>query len=95
MPKVGSIELKIARVEGFQVRIRYPAGADVRSDRRGFPSWPFERAAWDSWTVADWRTRRFHSLYPGFDVDVLDADGLPIAAGQTLLQTVRETYDEQ
>ncbi|HEX3468065.1 MAG TPA: hypothetical protein VHT05_08325 [Candidatus Elarobacter sp.] len=93
MPKVGSIELKIARVESFQVRIRYPGGADVRADRQGLPSWPYERAARDAWTVADWRDGRFCNLYPGFDIDVLDGDGEVVTAGQTRLETVRDSYE--
>jgi hypothetical protein len=91
--KVGSVELKIARVEGFQIRIRYLAGADVRGDRQGMPAWPYERAARDAWSVADWRERRFCNVYPGFDVDVIDGDGNIVSAGQTLLQTVRESYE--
>lgn len=94
MAKVGSIELKIGRIEHFRVRIRYLNGPDVRGDRAGMPTWPYERAARDAWTVADWRERRFCNVYPGFDVDVLDGDGNVVGAGQTLLQTVRETYDE-
>jgi hypothetical protein len=93
MPRVGSVELKIARVEGFQVRIRYLDGTDVRADRQGMPSWPYERAARDAWTVATWKTQRFAEVYPGFDVDVLDGDGSIVTAGQTLLESVRETYD--
>ncbi|HEY5023080.1 MAG TPA: hypothetical protein VII30_11405 [Gemmatimonadaceae bacterium] len=93
MPKVGSIELKIARVEGFRVTIRYLDGTDVRGDRQGMPSWPYERAARDSWSVADWRRARFLNSYPGFAVDVIDGDGNVVTAGQTLLETVRDTYD--
>lgn len=93
MAKVGSVELKIARVEGFRARIRYLSGADVRGDREGMPTYPYERAARDAWTVADWRRERFSRTYPGFDVDVLDGDGNIVTAGQTLLESVRDTYD--
>lgn len=48
----------------------------------------------DASPVAEWRARRFWNVYPGFDVDVLDGDGEIVTAGQTLLQTVRETYEE-
>jgi len=89
LAKVGSVELKIGRIEHFRVRIRYLNGADVRGDREGMPTWPYERGARDSWTVADWRARRFRNVYPGFDVDVLDGEGSVVAAGQTLLETVR------
>ena len=33
--KIGTLEMKIARVEGFQVRIRTSDGRDIRSDREG------------------------------------------------------------
>ena len=91
MPTVGSIELKIARVEGFLVRIKYPAGTDVRSDREQMPPYPYERAAKDSWTVQQWKKERFRYVYPGFEVDVL-VDGRTTARGQTRLETVRDSY---
>jgi hypothetical protein len=93
VPKVGSVELKIARVEGFKVIIRHPGGADVRADRQGLPQYPYERAARDAWTVANWKRERFAGTYPGFTVDVLDGDDQPVAAGHTLLETVRDSYD--
>ncbi|HKU82198.1 MAG TPA: hypothetical protein VJP76_08520 [Candidatus Tumulicola sp.] len=93
MPKVGRVELRISQVEGFLVKIHHLDGRDVRSDRQGMPSWPYERAAKDSWTVAQWRTERFNNVYPGFDVDVLDGDCSP-AAGQTRLENLRESYDD-
>ena len=85
--------MKIARVEGFQVRVQHPDGRNVRSDRAGMPPWPYEKAARDLWSVARWRQERFVSLYPGFEVQVLDGDGEIVAFGQTLLETVRESYD--
>ena len=64
----------------------------MRSDREGIPSWPYERAAKDAWTVAEWRRERFHAVYPGFEVEILDADLTPVA-GQTRLENVRDTYE--
>lgn len=93
MPKVGRVELRISQVEGFLVKIHHLDGRDVRSDRQGMPSWPYERAAKDSWTVADWRRERFNTVYPGFDVDVLDGDCNPVM-GQTRLENLRESYDD-
>ena len=43
--------------------------------------------------MAQWKTDRFVNLYPGFDVEVLDGDGATVEFGQTLLETVRESYD--
>jgi hypothetical protein len=47
--RIGTLEMKIARVEGFQVRVRTSDGRDIRSDREGMPSWPYEKAARDRW----------------------------------------------
>lgn len=91
--KIGTLEMKIARVEGFQVRVAYPDGRNVRSDREGMPPWTWEKAARDNWTVARWKQERFRSVYPGFEVDVLDGDGTIVEYGNTLLETVRDSYD--
>ncbi len=93
MPKVGRVELRISQVEGFLVRMRHLDGADVRSDRMGMPTWPYERAAKDRWTVADWKRERFFPTYPGFSVEVLDGDQEDVP-GQTKLETVRDSYAE-
>lgn len=73
------------------MRIKHLDGADVRSDREGMPPWPYDRAAKDAWTVADWRRERFARVYPGFEVDVLDRRHQPVA-GQTRLGSVRTDY---
>ena len=93
MPKVGRVELRISQIEGFLVKIQHLDRRNVRSDRQGMPSWPYERAAKDAWTVADWKRERFHEVYPGFEVDVLDGDRNPVA-GQTRLESVCESYDD-
>ncbi len=56
--------MKIARVEGFQVRIKTADGRDIRSDREGMPPWPFEKGARDRWSVARWKQERFVNFYP-------------------------------
>lgn len=94
MARVGRVELRISQVEGFLVKIYHLTGVDVRSDRTGLPTWPYERAAKDMWSVADWKRERFQPTYPGFNVEVLDADGNPVA-GQTRLENVRDTYAEE
>jgi hypothetical protein len=90
--KIGTLEMKIARIEGFRVRVMWDS-RNVRSDREGMPPWPYEIAARDSWTVAKWRQERFVNLYPGFDVEVLDGDGNVVEHGRMLLETLRESYD--
>ena len=91
--KVGRVELRISQIEGFLVKIRHLTGVDVRSDREGMPTWPYERAAKDAWSVAQWKRERFQATYPGFNVEVLDGDGNPVA-GQTRLESVRDSYVE-
>jgi hypothetical protein len=91
MPKVGRVELRISQIEGFLVKIQHLDGRDVRSDRSGMPGWPYERAAKDAWSVSDWKRERFNTVYPGFDVDVLDGDR-NVVAGQTRLESVRDSY---
>lgn len=91
--KIGTLEMKIARIEGFRVRVTTSDNRDIRSDREGMPPWPYEKAARDAWTVAKWKQERFVSCYPGFDVDIFDGDGNLVEHGRTLLETVRESYD--
>jgi hypothetical protein len=93
MPKVGRVELSICKLEGFLVAIKYHDGANVRSDREGIPGWPYDRAARDSWTVAEWKQNRFAKTYPGFTVDVLDGDR-NVAAGQMRLERLRDSYED-
>ena len=91
MAQVNSVENQIERVEGFAVRILWPDGRDVRSDKEGVPGYPFERAAKDALTVFEWKQLRFQSTYPGYKVEVLDGHGNPVG-GNTKLATVRATY---
>lgn len=92
MPTVENVEKRIAKIETFKVRIkREMDGRDVRSDRENLPTFKRERAMKGTATVAHWRRTRFDSMYPGFGVDVLYADGT-VAAGQARLTTVRDSY---
>ena len=93
MARVGRVELRISQIEGFLVKIQHLTGADVRSDRSGMPAWPYERAAKDAWTVAEWKRERFQQTYPGFNVEILDGDGNPVHGGMRL-ENVRDTYVE-
>ncbi|HMC43439.1 MAG TPA: hypothetical protein VKI20_10560 [Acidimicrobiales bacterium] len=93
MSRIKNVEKRIWDVEGFAVRILWPDGRDVRGDKAGMPMYPYDRAAKNSTNVATWREQRFHRAFPGFDVEVLDADGEPVH-GNTLLSSVRDTYLE-
>jgi hypothetical protein len=90
---VRTVEQKIFRVEGFRVVILHPDGRDVRGDRERLPPYPFERAMKNSSNVKTWKERRFEPVYPGFDVEVIGADGRRMHGG-TLLGTVRDEYLE-
>jgi hypothetical protein len=92
VPSIERIAAEIAKFEGFTVRIR-PASksqtskANLRSYARNY-----ERIARASFSVADWRRRRFDAVYPEYDVEVLLGDGRP-ASPRTLLLKVRASYD--
>jgi hypothetical protein len=92
MAKVNKVEKRIRDVEGFKVRIRHENGRDLRADKKGLPQYPYERKAKKNKTVADWKGDRFSNAFPGYGVDVLDANGVPVK-GNTLLATVRKSYN--
>jgi hypothetical protein len=94
MPKLKSVERKIATVEGFEVTVRHADGRDMRSDKQGLPSYPYQNAAKNDFTVAQWREQRFKQIYPGYEVTVWWADGTE-AHGVTRLATVRDSYLEE
>lgn len=94
MAKVKNIEKKIWEVEGFDVILLHEDGRNIHGAMGGVPQYPFTNAAKNGMTVSDWKTKRFNATYPGYKVDVLNGDGVVIAAGNTLLSTVRDTYSE-
>lgn len=92
MATIKQVERRIYEVEGFRVRIRHGRdGRDVRSDKANVKQYSFKRALKHSKTVKGWRDSRFSTLYPGFDVEVLNADG-GTAHGRSKLATVRDSY---
>ena len=93
MALLKNVERKIWTVEDFDVTIKHDDGRDMRGDRDGIPMYGYERKAKNAMTVADWKGQRFRPAYPGFEIDVLYADGTP-APGNTLLATVRDSYVE-
>ena len=56
----------------------YEDGRDIRGDRQDLPMYSFSVAAKNDMTVADWKEKRFHKCFPGFDVTVLDAGGVTV-----------------
>jgi hypothetical protein len=81
-------------VERFEVTIRHADGRDMRSDKQGLPSYPYQIAAKNDFTVAQWREQRFKQVFPGYEVTVWLADGTE-AHGVTKLATVRDSYLEE
>ncbi len=95
MPTIEKLAREIRDFEGFDVRIRRsPATGDGNSDRHNVPGYKrrYNRIAWNTFTVNDWRRRRFDNDYPGFTVDVLKPDG-SVATGKTGLAKLRALYE--
>jgi hypothetical protein len=94
MVKVKRVEKRIWDIEEFAVVIKWN-GKDVRSDYKGLPQYPaYERMARNDMTVTEWKEKRFYPTYPGYDVDVLDGDGI-VCQGNTKLGNVRDSYSEE
>lgn len=91
MVRVDYLEGRIRNIEGFDVQIQWPDGNNLRGDYEGAKTYRYERAARDSWTVAEWIRERFHHMNPQFNVIVLDSNGSPVT-GRYTLGTVREGY---
>jgi len=84
---------QIADLEGFDIivtRDDEPVDPTINGVLGGYP---FGRKLKHSKTVADWSHDRFEATYPGYSCRVLLEDGT-VAAPQTSLRTVRETYEE-
>lgn len=92
--RVKSLERKIANLEGFAITICYADGRDIRGDKANMPGYPYELAARNDFTVAQWRDQRFLKCYPGLSVKVWLADGEE-AHPANKLATVRDTYLEE
>ena len=96
MATIKRIENQISQLEGFDVIFTTEDGRDVRGDRSGIPSYVnrFENRAPGRMNVESWKHRRFRPLYPGFNVEILLADGTH-AHGNTLLESVRASYEDR
>jgi hypothetical protein len=95
MPTIDKIAREIRDFEGFNVRIRHAASKGESSNgKTNIPGYKrrYNRIAWNTFTVNDWRRRRFVDDYPGYVVDVLKPDG-SVATGTTGLAKLRELYE--
>jgi hypothetical protein len=95
MPTIDKIAREIRDFEGFDVRIRHAEsnGRDHNA-KANVPGYKrrYNRIAWNTFTVNDWRRRRFADDYPDYIVDVLKPDG-SVATGKTGLAKLRELYE--
>ena len=90
MPKVSVVESRIFSIERFEVQIM-SADKDVRGDKQLPKQYEADRALKNTATVSDWKQLRFYKQFPGYDVNVLYADG-SVARGNTTLGRVRDSY---
>jgi Uma2 family endonuclease len=88
MPNIDRVAKDIETTEGFAVRIR----AKNPQTKHSYQKYSYERIARGSFTVADWRRRRFESAYPDFAVEVLFGDGRP-ASSRATLSKIRTSYN--
>jgi Uma2 family endonuclease len=95
MPTIDKIAREIRDFEGFDVRIRHAASnGGTSTSKTNVPGYKrrYNRVAWNTFTVNDWRRRRFTDDYPDYVVEVLKPDGT-IATGKTGLARLREMYE--
>jgi len=97
MPTIDKLAREIRDFEGFEVRIRHAVSkGDLRGDKLNVPGYKrrYNRIAWNTFTVNDWRRRRFDDDYPDFTVEVLKPDG-SVATGKTGLAKLRALYERE
>jgi len=75
MPDLKAVEEQIVQIEKFSVRVRNRKG---RKDRQGLPDYSFQKPADNEDTVRGWRSQRFATQYPNYEVEVLYGDGAPV-----------------
>lgn len=93
MTTIATRSRRIADLEGFDIVVKQNGGAVDPGLNGVLNGYPYDRAAKYSLTVNDWKRDRFEATYPGYTCDVLNGDG-SIAAGQTSIRTVRESYED-
>jgi len=92
MVTVRTLERRIREVEGFEVRIVWPDGANVRSDYSSAHSYRRRRASNNNWTIHKWIKNSFKKSNPHFEVEVLSGNENVVKPHNIKLKTVRETY---
>lgn len=94
MTTVATRARNIADIEGFDIQVTRN-GNPIDPKENGVLNGPygFEKKLKHTKTVSEWKQERFEKAYPGYSCNVLTAEG-EVAAGNTLLRTVRESYEE-
>ena len=92
VPSIERVAAEIESFEGFAVRIKPVSRASAGKTNLKSYARSHERIARASFSVADWKRRRFDDVYPDFTVDVLLADGR-VASPKTLLSKIRASYE--
>ncbi len=88
MANLKQVEDQIYDREGFMVQVHDRAGRP----RPRLAEYGFQRAARAAFSVEEWKTKRFHQLYPDCDVDVLRHDGRA-ATNRMTLARLRSEYE--
>ncbi|MCY4518644.1 MAG: class I SAM-dependent DNA methyltransferase [Acidimicrobiaceae bacterium] len=91
MPASGEVAKTISKIEGFEVSFVDDDGNVV--DDADVASYRFQRAAKNTWSLAQWRESRIEVEYPEQWIVAWRPDGTE-AHGRTLLETLRRSYDE-
>jgi hypothetical protein len=93
MTTVATRVRRIADLEEFDLVVTRD-GQPVDVKQNGvMDDYPYDRKMKHTKTVNDFKRERFAVQYPGLSCDVLLGDG-NVAAPQTSLGTVRESYEE-
>jgi hypothetical protein len=91
MAKVRNVEKRIYDIEGFEVTIQNGNGRALQ-DNNELPMYnPGSKMACNSWSVQEWKEKRFYTAYPGCKAKVLLENGKG-ARGNQHLSTIRDTY---
>lgn len=82
------VEAKIEQVERFKVDF-LQNGVNVNGTKENIPQYDYAIAAPGDWTVAEWILKRFQISYPGYEVRVYGANGLPVTNRNIKLANIR------
>lgn len=94
MTTVQTRSRQIAEVEKFEIQVKKDGEPVDLKENGMMGSYGWSKALKGTKTVSQWKNERFYNCYDGLECDVLYDDG-SVAAGQTNLRTVRESYEEE